>query len=196
MSRQENLLDKLAKAYDQWENLQKQGGSDPFYPDGVNLNLIRNHILYYKQRIEEEQPLYKNTQVFQRELPPKVDDSYMARSEEIRSHAKDSLASYLADPYYQYLIHHWEELDDEGLKKTSIRSVLNYVQGLKTAIRKDDLVTMRRHERADLYLVSFRSCAEKVRDLLANQEINLFVLANQSDFPFPEKKELSQGMTM
>lgn len=183
MSRQENLLDKLAKAYDQWENLQKQGGSDPFYPDGVNLNLIRNHILYYKQRIEEEQPLYKNTQMFQRALPPKVDDSYMARSEEIRSHAKDSLAAYLADPYYQYLIHHWEELDDEGLKKTSIRSVLNYVQGLKTAIRKDDLV-------------SFRSCAEKVRDFLANQEINLFVLANQSDFPFPEKKELSQGMTM
>ena len=196
MSYQENLLGELSKAYDQWENLYQRGGSDPFYPDGVNLNLVRNHILYFKQRIEEEQPLYKNTQVFWRELPPKVEDSYMARSEEIRSHAKDSLAAYLADPYCQYLIHHREELDDEGLKKTSIRAVLNYVQGLKTAIRQDDLVTMRRHERADLYLDSFRACAEKVRDALANQEINLFALANQSDFPFPEKEELSPGMTM
>ena len=138
MSYQENLLGELSKAYDQWENLYKRGGSDPFYPDGVNLNLVRNHILYFKQRIEEEQPLYKNTQAFRRELPPKVEDSYMARSEEIRSHAKDSLAAYLADPYCQYLLHHREELDDEGLKKTSIRAVLNYVQGLKTAIRQND----------------------------------------------------------
>lgn len=134
MSYQENLLGELSKAYDQWENLYKRGGSDPFYPDGVNLNLVRNHILYFKQRIEEEQPLYKNTQVFRRELPPKVEDSYMARAEEIRSHAKDSLAAYLADPYCQYLIHHRKELDDEGLKKTSIRAVLNYVQGLNTAM--------------------------------------------------------------
>lgn len=71
MSRQENLLDKLAKAYDQWENLQKQGGSDPFYPDGVNLNLVRNHILYYKQRIEEEQPLYKTPRCFSESCLPR-----------------------------------------------------------------------------------------------------------------------------
>ena len=51
MSYQENLLGELSKAYDQWENLYKRGGSDSFYPDGVNLNLVRNHILYFKQRI-------------------------------------------------------------------------------------------------------------------------------------------------
>ena len=60
---------------------------------------------------------------------------------------KDALASYKADPYYQYLLHHREELDDAGLKKTSILPVLNYAQALETAIREDDLVTMRRHER-------------------------------------------------
>ena len=38
MSRPENLLEELKKAYAQWESLYKQGGSDPFYPDGVNLN--------------------------------------------------------------------------------------------------------------------------------------------------------------
>ena len=45
MSRPENLLEELKKAYAQWESLYKQGGSDPFYPDGVNLNLVRNHLL-------------------------------------------------------------------------------------------------------------------------------------------------------
>lgn len=196
MNRPENLLEELEKAYAQWESLYKQGGSDPFYPDGVNLNLVRNHIIYFKRRIEETQPLYKNTELFQRELPPQVEDSYMARAEEIRSHAKNALAAYKADPYYQYLVHHREELDDAGLKKTSIRPVLNYAQALETAIQEDDLVTMRRHERANHYLDSFRSCAAKVRDVLESQELNLFALAAQDVFPFPEEDEPTHGMTM
>ena len=196
MTRKENPLEELEKAYAQWESLYKQGGSDPFYPDGVNLNLVRNHIIYFKRRIEETQPLYKNTELFQRELPPQVEDSYMARAEEIRSHAKNALAAYKADPYYQYLVHHREELDDAGLKKTSIRPVLNYAQALETAIQEDDLVTMRRHERANHYLDSFRSCAAKVRDVLESQELNLFALAAQDDFPFPEEDEPIHGMTM
>ena len=196
MSRPENLLEELKKAYAQWESLYKQGGSDPFYPDGVNLNLVRNHILYFKRQIEETQPLYKNTEVYRRELPPQVEDSYMARAEEIRAHAKDTLAASHADPYYQYLLHHREELDDAGLKKTSIRAVLNYAHSLETAIQEDDLVTMRRHERAERYLDSFRACAEKVRDVLENQELNLFALAAQDDFPFPEEETAPQTMTL
>ena len=196
MSRPENLLEELKKAYAQWESLYKQGGSDPFYPDGVNLNLVRNHILYFKRQIEETQPLYKNTEVYRRELPPQVEDGYMARAKEIRDNAKTTLTAYKTDPYYQYLLHHWEELDDVGLKKTSIRPVLNYAQALEIAIQEDDLVTMRRHERAERYLDSFRACAEKVRDVLENQELNLFALAAQDVFPFPEEDEPTHGMTM
>ena len=157
---------------------------------------IYQEVLYFKRQIEETQPLYKNSEVYQRERPPQVEDSYMARAEEIRAHAKDALASYKADPYYQYLLHHREELDDAGLKKTSILPVLNYAQALETAIREDDLVTMRRHERADRYLDSFRSCAVKVRDVLENQELNLFALAAQDDFPFPEEEGITQEMQM
>ena len=196
MSRPENLLEELKKAYAQWESLYKQGGSDPFYPDGVNLNLVRNHILYFKRQIEETQPLYMNSEAYWRELPPQVEDGYMARAEEIRTHAKDTLASYHSNPYYQYLLHHREELDDASLKKTSIRAVLNYAHSLETAIQEDDLVTMRRHERAEYYLDSFRSCAVKVRDVLESQELNLFALAAQDVFPFPEEDEPIHGMTM
>ena len=196
MTRKENPLEELEKAYAQWESLYKQGGSDPFYPDGVNLNLVRNHILYFKRQIEETQPLYKNSEAYQRELPPQVEDGYMVRAKEIRDNAKTTLTAYKTDPYYQYLLHHWEELDDVGLKKTSIRPVLNYAQALETAIQEDDLVTMRRHERAERYLDSFRACAEKVRDVLENQELNLFALATQDDFPFPEEETASQAMTL
>ena len=196
MTGKENPLEELEKAYAQWESLYKQGGSDPFYPDGVNLNLVRNHILYFKRQIEETQPLYKNSEAYQWELPPQVEDGYMARAKEIRDNAKTTLTAYKTDPYYQYLLHHWEELDDVGLKKTSIRPVLNYAQALETAIREDDLVTMRRHERAERYLDSFRACAEKVRDVLENQELNLFALAAQDDFPFPEEETASQAMTL
>lgn len=94
MTGKENPLEELEKAYAQWESLYKQGGSDPFYPDGVNLNLVRNHILYFKRQIEETQPLYMNSEAYQRELPPQVEDGYMARAEEIRAHAKASLVSY------------------------------------------------------------------------------------------------------
>lgn len=196
MTGKENPLEELEKAYAQWESLYKQGGSDPFYPDGVNLNLVRNHILYFKRQIEETQPLYKNTEVYRREPPPQVEDGYMARAKEIRDNAKTTLTAYKTDPYYQYLLHHWEELDDVGLKKTSIRPVLNYAQALETAIQEDDLVTMRRHERANHYLDSFRSCAVKVRDVLESQELNLFALAAQDDFPFPGEDEPIHGMTM
>ena len=74
--------------------------------------------------------------------------------------------------------------------------MLNYAQALETAIREDDLVTMRRHERADRYLDSFRSCAVKVRDVLESQELNLFALAAQDDFPFPEEEGITQEMQM
>ena len=30
-----------------WDDLKKNGCSDPAWPDGVNLNLVRNHIIYW-----------------------------------------------------------------------------------------------------------------------------------------------------
>lgn len=50
----ENLAGELAESFAQWENLKEHGGSDPFYADGTNMNLVRNHIMYYKNRMVEE----------------------------------------------------------------------------------------------------------------------------------------------
>ena len=54
------LEDELAKelvalraARKQHAGILRKGTQDPFWPDGVNANLVRNHILYHKGRIAE-----------------------------------------------------------------------------------------------------------------------------------------------
>lgn len=63
-----------------WQDLNENGGSDPFSPDGRNMNLVRNHILWYKEQIREicgegGFPLPSGYYI---PTPPEVDDGYMA----------------------------------------------------------------------------------------------------------------------
>ena len=41
------IREQLDAAYKHWDDLKKNGCSDPAWPDGVNLNLVRNHIIYW-----------------------------------------------------------------------------------------------------------------------------------------------------
>ena len=85
----ENLAEELARSFERWEYLMEHGGSDPFYADGTNMNLVRNHIIYYKRRMAEQYgtDYEKYPEAFYRELPPEADDSYMARTGEIKDGA-------------------------------------------------------------------------------------------------------------
>lgn len=47
------LAEKLFDSYKRWVNIFFNGCNDPSWSDGVNLNLERNHILAYKQSVEE-----------------------------------------------------------------------------------------------------------------------------------------------
>ncbi len=185
----------MEKAYSHWENLYENGGSDPFYADGISLNLVRNHIIFYKRRIEAERPEDMLSELYQRPLPPEVDPGYMARAEHIREHARESLARYKADPAYQYLWRHRKSLTTAEKSKTYLPSVLGYVTGLELAIRNDDLLTMRRHETTDRYIESFHDCANRVRAVLENQEPNLFTMVAEAESSEEEPEE-SPGMEM
>lgn len=46
-----DYAESLAEMFNRWDNMYKNSCRDPFWADGVNLNLIRNHILYYKGEI-------------------------------------------------------------------------------------------------------------------------------------------------
>lgn len=156
---EQRLIDSFAR----WEHLYTHGGSDPFWEDGYNLNLIRNHIIYERRKLEE---LEYFPEIYNRDIPPEVDNAYMARADEIREHAKQSLAIYLADANYQYLMKNSCRIDKRIADSTCLGNVLGYVSGLREFIKNDSLLEMRRHEKPSNYLESFESCRKSLEKIL------------------------------
>lgn len=76
----ENLVDSIHR----WKELNLHGGNDPCWNDGYNLNLVRNHILYYKYQIWElcQEQNWKLPSEYYLPLPPLVPDSYMANKKQ------------------------------------------------------------------------------------------------------------------
>lgn len=86
------LNEQLDKDIKHWHDIYENGCSDPFWPDGVNLNLVRNHIIYSLVQLTDldleprqlsifdmfESSPYANVENDPR-VPQKVSDEYMAR---------------------------------------------------------------------------------------------------------------------
>ena len=158
--------------YGHWDYLREFGGSDPFYDDAVNMNLTRNHIIYTKNKMKELYGANRNQypEIYFRELPPETEHGYMARAGAIRDGAREVLETYLSDLNFQFLLSKRDLLDKKEAESISIDNVLGYVYGLAEAVREDDLITMRRHEKSpDGYRESFASCAEKVKQILSKK---------------------------
>lgn len=64
-----------------WRHIAVNGCSDPFWPDGGNMNLLRNHLIYYKRLIREvcaENDFDLPAEAFYPDLPY-VDENYFAK---------------------------------------------------------------------------------------------------------------------
>ena len=63
-----------------WTFINENGCNDPFWPDGCNLNLTRNHIISYKRAIAElcEKTGMTLPEEYFLKVPSEVDDNYMA----------------------------------------------------------------------------------------------------------------------
>lgn len=167
---------ELQVCYDRWEHLYQHGGSDPFWADGCNLNLVRNHIIYYKKRLEEEK---RFPNIYYRETPPEVDNSYMARVDEILLNSAKSLATYKDDANYQFLIANIASLSKKEAESISCGGVLGYVTSVESYLsefceksereRTDALIYLRRHENPSGYLESFARCRRGMEILLAKR---------------------------
>jgi len=171
---------ELQNDFDRWDYLYEHGGRDPGYTDGVNLNLVRRHIMIGRRRIEENLNLFGYPEIYSREVPPEVDPGYMARPDEIRVAAQISLDTYLTDPHYQFILTHRDEIPEKMQKKMYIDAVLGYAAGLERAIVEEDLVVMRRHDHASGYLESFESCAQRMQDFLSGG-------MDSADVPTPDE---------
>ena len=164
---------ELENSFARWDELFKSGGSDPFWTDGMNLNLVRNHIIYYKEQLaKQENTLLGLPEIYYRELPPVVDCDYMARPGEIRENARKAMDIIDADENLKFIREQQPTLSEQQIKEWYITDVINYAENLHRAIREDDLVIMRRYENPERFLESFSAAARQIKDPESQQKIN------------------------
>ena len=161
----DQLIAECNQAFDQWKALYEHGGRDPTWPDGVNLNLVRDHIMGFQRRLRELCDACELPETAKRELPPKVESEYMARADEIRNRAAATFCAFQEFEDYRELRALSKGISEKDLEKHSVNAVLGYVKKLKTAIQADDLVAMRRYENGDFYFKAITEALAKVREL-------------------------------
>lgn len=181
---------RIKESLEQWNYIKEHGAGDPFWCDGVNMNLVRNHVNYYKRICEENLQPEEYPEEYYLETPPKVDNDFMVRAEEIQEHAKATLEIYLANEDYRYLLSAREKLSNKQQEEVHIANVIGYVSGLKSAIRYNDVIVMRRHETPSGYLESFRECRKKVAEILKTTKD---VVKKSNDGVKTEVRELPIG---
>lgn len=167
--KKEDYGTELRKEHEHWKELFCEGGQDPFWSDGVSLNLVRDHIIACRTALEQEGGTMPEEYGWP--LPPEVSPDYMARGKEIWYRGIESYKKYMADENYQYLKEISETLSAKVKKGSNLESVLGYVQSVRTALEQGDYVTLRRHEHPERYLESFAECRDRIGKLLiAEQE--------------------------
>ncbi len=176
MSKRNREIDyaaELERNYARWDEVCTNGGSDPFWSDGVNLELTRNHILYCKEQLaKQENSLFGLPDVYYRETPPEVDSDYMARPDEIRANARKAMGIIDADENLKFVREQFPSLSEQQRKRWCLSAIINYAENLRQAIAADDLLTMRLYEHLDRYLESFESTAIKIRNPESTRRIN------------------------
>ena len=161
MKQKENLEKALRESYEEWVILYKYGGSDPFWEDGVNLNLVRNHIIYYKGQMQEQGI---HSPLLDWDVPPVLPTNYMARANEVRNRAKYNLKCLKNNPLYCEKI---KMSDVWSFRKDNHMEIADrYIHNLESAIESDDIVAMRRYENLEKVTDYFLS-------ILKNQELDV-----------------------
>lgn len=80
----EGIREALEHDFARWDYINAHGSEDPFWPDGVNMNLVRNHIINnYRlllDKLENVQlSLFDSGDMTNlRPIPPKVDPDFMS----------------------------------------------------------------------------------------------------------------------
>ena len=87
----EQLRKDIVQELAHWKNLRKYGCQDPFWPDGTNMNLVRNHIIYDKERLKELIPDGNLPEEYYLQTPPVVDNNYLAPKGEYFDRRKKSI---------------------------------------------------------------------------------------------------------
>ena len=152
----EELIADCKREYASWNDIHQNGCRDPCHADGVNLNLVRNHIIYTKEKIKEycEQESVEPSPILLMELPPQVASDFMANAESIKENAKCLLTRITELPEFTELTEKHRVLSDGQRKDCGSQMLLSRVQWLHESISRHEYVVMRRFLWQEEYLVS------------------------------------------
>lgn len=162
-NRKEQLAEVIRESHEQWKRLRENGGNDPFWTDGVNLNLVRNHIIYGRRLCEEELQEGDYPEEYYLPLPEKVPPNYMVKGDEIRRKASELMRNIKENPDYIGLFGKSEKSKKEA-------EIIKYISGYSQSISEDDLVAMRRFIHWD-FSGMMQSIKEELRDITPVAEI-------------------------
>lgn len=99
------LSASIRREIEHWKVINQNGCNDPFWSDGCNMNLTRNHIIYYQSKIHEictenQLPLPEECYF---SIPPEVDNNYMANlKQKPRVERLRQLGRIMTGRIYQY----------------------------------------------------------------------------------------------
>ena len=79
------LRSEIDRSFKRWTDLANGACQDPFWPDGMNMNLVRSHIICYYQLLQDRMNCNVQMSLFAedmlpqigRQIPPLVPDTYM-----------------------------------------------------------------------------------------------------------------------
>lgn len=76
----QELSEQLEERHERWHYIKTYGTTDPFWPDGVNINLVRNHCSYYRRLIKElcDKHGLSVPIIYEKPVPPKMPQDFMA----------------------------------------------------------------------------------------------------------------------
>lgn len=100
---------RLNAEYSRWKYIYENGCSDPFYCDGVNLQLVRNHIIHYKRECEEELQPWEYPDEYFYPLPIEVPYEFMAKDRSILGKLHNNTKTF---DYSEALNFDWSECFD------------------------------------------------------------------------------------
>nr|DAH37010.1 MAG TPA: hypothetical protein [Caudoviricetes sp.] len=167
MNKAKKIKQEMQAEYCRWEALKTHGGNDPMWEDGYNMNLVRAHIIDLRFQCEKELLPEEYPEEYNRPIPEYVDDNYMARPDEIRRNAANTLRICLESSVYQYVKANYKVL---GM---NAEIAMLPVEGLQNMAKHEDLVYMRRYEKPERVLNPLQECKEKIMKLLGEDKKEL-----------------------
>lgn len=109
--------EELKNYFDRWEKAYNYGSAEPFWADGMHLNIIRNHIKDIKKKIENEigfDDRFSYPDIYHKETPPELDNNYMAIPLRILDRGIQLVEMFENNADYQYIVNNIDKVFPKG----------------------------------------------------------------------------------